>query len=127
MVGIYINGKEICEQILSGNKRIETRNHTRLQKFIGYRVGLIQTGTGKPKLVGYATMYGMYEWFTEEAFRKSEHLHKIHKGSKYDFIPGKKKVGYEFRDVIQLKTPIVLEPVKGNRLYRNLNMKEVEA
>ena len=62
--GVYINDstQAFTEQILNGEKTIETREqpmnrqYPELHKFVGKRVGIVRTGKGKTTLVGFATI-----------------------------------------------------------------------
>jgi len=118
--GIYIRGKRIIDMILSGEKVIETRTHDKLKRFVGQWVGVILTGCGKPKLVGYVFIRSQYEFISEENFREYEFCHRIPKGSKYDWDGKHKKYGYLLGDVEKLDSPIELESIKGNRMWREL-------
>ena len=118
--GIYIRGKRIMDMILNREKVIETRTHNKLDRFVGQRVGLILTGYGKPKLVGYAYLDCVYEFKTEKDFRFWESLHRIEEGSRYDWDGKHKKYGYLLGDVEKLDSPIELPVIKGNRMWRGL-------
>lgn len=118
--GIYIRGSHIVSMIMNRSKVIETRTHDKLKRFVGQWVGVIYTGSGKPKLVGYVFILSQYEFISEENFRAYEFCHRIPKGSKYDWKEGKKKYGYLLGEIVQLDSPIKLESIKGNRMWREL-------
>lgn len=69
--------KDWTALILSGQKTIETRNSPSLGSLVGQRVGLIQTGVGKAKLVGYVTISGAVTYDDEARFRSDEPLHHV--------------------------------------------------
>ena len=90
-MGININDSEYpwTDYIMSGKKTIETRNTPTLRPYIGKRVGIIQTGKGKAKLIGYMTIEKEIEYDKESwAKDKSKHLVDSELGD------GEKKYGY---------------------------------
>lgn len=106
-IGININDKDqdFTGQILRGEKVIETRSRNVFRKLVGRRVGLIRTGKGKARLVGYATVGKPIEYKSEEDFRKDYDKHKVEPKSKYDIQLPKGKFGYPLSDVRLLKIP----------------------
>ena len=117
MKAIYVRGRRIVNAILNRDKLLETRNSPTLDRFIGETVGIILTGCGKPKLVGYARIVNRHEFNSLEDFRAYEAVHCIAPGSRWDYKPG--KVGYWLADAIRCDE-ITLEPVKGNRIWREI-------
>ena len=103
--GIYINDstQKFTDQILKGEKTVETRNKPTLDRFIGQRVGIIRSGRGKSVVVGYATIGDRIDYPTEKSFRADEKRHKVKKGSKFD-TKGV-KYGYELLDVTEEPNP----------------------
>ena len=103
--GIYINDstQKFTDQILKGDKTVETRNKPTLDRFIGQRVGIIRSGRGKSVVVGYATIGDRIDYPTEKSFRADEKRHKVKKGSKFD-TKGV-KYGYELLDVAEEPNP----------------------
>ena len=70
--------------IVSGDKKYETRDQNRtLRRFIGKRIGIIETGDGPAKLVGYATVGQPIE-VNEAQFNELRDQHLVPKGSKFD-------------------------------------------
>lgn len=118
--GIYIRGSHIVDMIMNRSKTIETRTHDKLKRFVGHWVGVILTGCGKPKLVGYVFIRSQYEFISEENFRAYESCHRIEKGSRYDWDGKHKKYGYLLGEVVKLDSLIELESIKGNRMWREL-------
>ena len=58
-IGINIRSTKACRyalEIARGSKTLETRASDSLRCYVGQRVGLIETGRGKARLVGYATV-----------------------------------------------------------------------
>jgi len=96
MMGININDscEPWTEMILGGIKTVETRNTDSLRPYVGKRVGIIRTGSGKATLVGYMTLGEPIVYKDEESFRKDEERHMVGKGSKYDIMDGGVKYGY---------------------------------
>lgn len=86
MKAININDRSspFTDWILDGKKIIETREKNTLKSLVGQRVGIIQTGCGKAKLVGYVTVSGVIKYETESEFREDESRHLVNPGSKYD-------------------------------------------
>ena len=103
--GVYINDstQAFTEQILNGEKTIETREQPKnrkypeLHKFIGERVGIVRSGKGKTILVGFATISDEVVYNTEAEFRADEDKHLVKRGSPYDIK--EKKYGYVLSDV----------------------------
>jgi hypothetical protein len=103
--GVYINDstQAFTEQILNGEKTIETREQPKnrqypeLHKFIGKRKGIVRSGKGKATLVGFATVAEEIVYNTEAEFRADEDKHLVKKGSAYDLK--NKKYGYVLSDV----------------------------
>lgn len=102
MIFIYINCSlfPFINWIIAGKKLYETRNRNTLQKLIGKKVYLVETGKHKKPLVRCSCL--IVEGFTidnkgdYETFRKAA---KIKRGSVYDFIPGKRKTFYKLEKV----------------------------
>jgi len=117
MYGIYIRGRRIVDAILGRDKLIETRNSPTLDRFIGQTVGIILTGCGKPKLVGYAYVVARHNFTNVEDFRAHTSVHCIQPGSRWDYRPG--KVGYWLADAVRCDE-ITLDSVKGNRIWREI-------
>ena len=107
--GVYINSKTqpFTDQILSGEKTIETRSKPTLDTAVGERVGIIRSGRGTSVVVGYATIGERIAYDTVEAFRADEDKHLVKKGSEFD-TKGK-KYGYPLLDVSREANPY---PVK---------------
>lgn len=103
--GVYINDstQAFTEQILNGEKTIETREQPKnrkypeLHKFIGERIGIVRSGKGKTTLVGFATVADEIVYNTEAEFRADDDKHLVKKGSAYDIK--NKKYGYVLEDV----------------------------
>lgn len=102
--GVNINDGEqgFTEQILSGEKTIETRDSNSLNAYINTPVGIIQTGKGIAKLVGYAIFGEPKIYKDEKAFRKDVGAHRIEPGNKYDIKPGSIKYGYPVLEVAKI-------------------------
>ena len=107
MKAININDEEtpFTNLILDGMKTVETREKPTLRSLVGQRVGIIRTGCGKAKLVGYVDivaeiMYSTYTNFTFDYLR-----HRVRPYSKYD-MRGCVKWGYI------LKNPERCEPIE---------------
>jgi len=94
-IGININDGEqdFTDQILRGEKTIETRNTRSLDPYIGKRVGLVRTGKGKAQHVGFAVIGEPKFYSDAESFRQDEDKHLVPVGSEYD-IPETGKWGY---------------------------------
>jgi hypothetical protein len=121
MIGININDtlKDFTGLILSGDKKIETRDskNNGIQDLLNRgirRVGLISVNKKrKPTalVVGYATIGDPIHYRTEEEFRGDENLHRVYKGDPYDFKV--EKYGYPLSDVIKVKEPFSPAQTKG--------------
>jgi len=116
--GVYINdsSQPFTDQILKGEKTIETRDNTRLDSAIGKRIGIVRSGKkGGSVVVGYATIGERVDYNTEEDFRADEDLHLVKEGTQYDIKEGKKKYGYTMVDVVEEPNPY---PVDKKRNYQ---------
>ena len=105
-MGININDKRSpwTDLILSGQKTIETRASKSLHPYVGKRVALIQTGKGKAKIVGLATIGEPIHYDTIEAFRADVNKHRVNPDTGYDIETT--KYGYPLKDVQKIHTPI---------------------
>lgn len=120
MIGININCKYVnyIDLILSGRKKIETRNAIKgkdkgsLHTYLGQRVGLIETGRGKAMLRGYATITAIYRYNTKEEFDKHSYLHRVYEGDKF-YFNGNTKFGYLLEDIEVLDYPVFVHTL-GN-------------
>jgi len=100
VLGFNINDSKqpFTEQILSGEKTIETRDgeNNALANLVGQRVGIVRTGKGQAKVVGYVTVGEPIRYETKADFDAdfSEHLVD---GGEYGFKGF--KLGYPMLDV----------------------------
>lgn len=79
-VGINIRSTKTARyalEIARGHKTLETRESDSLRCYVGRRVGLIETGRGKARLVGYATIGAPIELaYSDFETREADHLVK---------------------------------------------------
>jgi len=101
-----------AELIVSGQKKYETRDKDSLRPYVGKRIGIVETGSGPAKLVGYATVGEPIE-VGEAEFADSRDQHLVPEGSKFDIKPGQSKFLYEMIDPEQLAQPIDASATKG--------------
>jgi hypothetical protein len=104
--------------ILSGEKKVETRNSDSLASLVGKRVGVIQTGKGKAKLVGYVTISDVIQYKEEPRFRHDEPLHRVPSDLK-GFEWGGAKFGYVLSNPARIE-PITLPASCSGIVIRNL-------
>ena len=83
MIGVFVR-KPYARKIVSGEKTYETRTRNTLQKVLDERIAIVETGNGKPMVVGYTIL-------TEHGYCAAEDFDDwmrliccIPKGSKYD-------------------------------------------
>jgi hypothetical protein len=102
-MGININDKRAgwTDLILSGKKTIETRDTNSLKPYVGKRVALIQTGKGKAKIVGVATIGEPIQYNSVDDFKADVNRHRVSSDG-FDQV----KFGYPLKDVQKLTTPI---------------------
>lgn len=105
MKGININCKRypFTEMILAGEKIIETRNKPTLRSYVGKRVGIIETGNGRAKLVGYATVKHEMYFCSESMWGIYRYAHRIDSRSEYEYRAGQTKYGYLLKDVVRIE------------------------
>jgi hypothetical protein len=108
--GVNINDKvqAFTDQILSGQKTIETRRTNSLRPYIGQRVGIVRTGKGQALLVGFAVIGEPIFYGTKAAFSADFKRHQVGEKSKFRFKRGG-KFGYPLTKV----TRCVPVPVKS--------------
>ena len=122
MIGVYINDSKapFTSWILLGLKKYETRKARTLARFVGENIAIIQTGTGKPRIVGYATIdaeityYCKPETITLDVAEKIENA--MINGTPYEWSSGK-KVFYRLKNVKPCKPYPVPENAKKTRVY----------
>ena len=105
-MGLSINDstQPFTEQILSGEKTIETRDTNSLKSRIGERVGLVRTGTeGDTLVVGYATIGEPKVYTNAEEFRADEDKHLVTEGGSFDIKD--RKFGYPLENVTRESNP----------------------
>jgi hypothetical protein len=102
--GININDKvqPFTDQILSGEKTIETRRTNSLRPYVGKRVGIIRTGKGQALLVGFAVIGEPIFYGTKAAFSADFKRHLVGDKSKFRFKRGG-KFGYPLTSVTRCK------------------------
>jgi len=79
-IGININDdtQPFSQQILNGEKTIETRNTPTLRPYVGKRVGIVSTGKNKKAmLVGFVNIDDEFEYNNEEAFDNDVDNHLV--------------------------------------------------
>lgn len=103
MKGININDKfqPFTEQILAGEKTVETRDSPSLDPYLGKRIGIVRTGKGRATLVGYATISRAIIYHNKRVFDSHFEYHRVGKDS--PFYIRDQKWGYEFTKVRRCK------------------------
>ena len=103
-VGFNVNDSEqpFTEQILSGEKTIETRDgeNNALASLVGERAGIVRTGKGKAKVVGYVTVGEPIRYETKADFDADFNKHLVD-GGEYGFKGF--KIGYPMLDVERIE------------------------
>ena len=126
MIGIFVHStrkEPYAELIVDGLKSIETRTRDMLGRFIGQRVQIIKTASGKaPVIIGEATIAnGVY--FSKWVLDGLRNSTKIPVGSKYD-CAGDGKWCYLMRRPKRYETPIPLS--QKTILHRTRTFAEME-
>jgi len=98
--------------IVSGQKQYESRDTDSLRPYVGKRVGIVETGSGPAKLVGYATVGEPVE-VGETEFAGSREQHLVPEGSRFDIKPGQTKFLYEMIEPEPLSQPIDVSSSRG--------------
>ena len=101
-----------ADLIVSGQKKYESRDKDSLRPYVGKRIGIVETGSGPAKLVGYATVGEPIE-VGEAEFDDSRDQHLVPEGSKFDIKSGQSKFLYEMINPEQLAQPIDASGTKG--------------
>ena len=100
--GININDHDVpyTDMILSGKKKVETRRKPTLDPYIGRKVGIIRTGKGPAKLVGYAKVGKPKKYGSKEQFDRDRGKHQVPGDSKDEKSSG---YGYPLSEVSRVK------------------------
>ena len=106
-IGFNVNDKHqaFTEQILSGDKTIETRSSPTLHPYVGKRLGLVRTGKGKAQVVGYVTIGKPKLYTSQKAFDAATDKHLVAPDSPFHITQSKSgtKWGYPLLDVEQVE------------------------
>lgn len=104
--GININDStgQWSDMLLTGVKTIETRNQNNLKSFVGKPIGVVQTGVGKAKVVGFIILGDPIEYKTKFAFRQDSKKHCVKPNSQFDW--NGVKFGYPVTVIKKLNKPI---------------------
>lgn len=117
---VYINcsAAPFISDIIGGKKVYETRSRDTLRVFIGRRVLLAETGKHGRPVVRCSAVIDNAITCDRGAFQRLRHLHRVPRGSAYDWKPEtKKKVLYRLVDV-QPVTPFPApEGVRHGRVW----------
>ena len=122
MIGVYINDRHapFTDWILAGLKRYETRTKRTLSRFIGQRVAIIQTGIGRARIVGYATIDAetVYNDRPEQLTGDLAEIltNSMIKGTPFAWVNGK-KVFYRLKNAEACKPYPVPGEAKKTRVY----------
>lgn len=112
VTGIYIHqtkAEPYAEQIVRGLKSIETRFRDTLGQFVGDRVYIVRTQSGKkPAIVGSVSITGKAFCDADE-LNDIRNLTRIPAGSKYDDLDGRGKWCYKLEEAYRAERPILLE------------------
>ena len=99
-IGVNINDGEqsFTDQILNGDKTIETRDseNNALAGLVGQRIAIVRTGKGRAKVVGYTTVGEPIRYTSKSQFDADYNRHLV-SGGKYGFKGF--KIGYPMLDV----------------------------
>lgn len=110
VVGLNINDstQPFTEQILNGEKTIETR-FDYLPWMKNQTIAITRSGIGGPmQVVGFAKVVDIKTYANNKEFRNDEKNHLVAEGSKFD-IDNRPKYGYVLDDV-QKVTPFAVSP-----------------
>lgn len=122
---VYINCKcqPFIRQILNRTKLFETRNRNTLGRFLGERILLAETGTGKhPVVKGSAVISEIIEIYSPWAWDVNRLDCMIPVGSEYDWKPDtKKKVLYRLTDVRPCKPFVPTDDRRHGRVWMEYN------
>lgn len=97
-------GVDYAEEIISGNKKYETRDTPSLNSYVGKRIGIAKTGDGEAKAIGSVEI-GEPIVVDEKQFREMQELHLVPEGSAFDIKPGGKKYLYPVSNPERFDTP----------------------
>ena len=117
--GVNINdsAQPFTDQILTGQKTIETRRTNSLRPYIGQKVGLIRTGKGQAMLVGFAVIGEPVFYRTKAEFSADFARHQVGDKSKFGFKRGG-KFGYPLTMVTRCKPqPVFSRGIIARKLF----------
>ena len=124
-------GVDYAEEIISGNKKYETRDTPSLDSYVGQRIGIAKTGDGEAKAIGSVEI-GDPIVVDEKQFREMQKLHLVPEGSAFDIKPGGKKYLYPVSNPERFDTPksvgrgIVSRKIIDDAPVGKLNVEDAE-
>lgn len=124
-------GVDYAEEIISGNKKYETRDTPSLNSYVGQRIGIAKTGDGEAKAIGSVEI-GDPIVVDEKQFREMQKLHLVPEGSAFDIKPGGKKYLYPVSNPERFDTPksvgrgIVSRKIIDDAPVGKLNVEDAE-
>ena len=100
--GVNINDSNTpyTDMILSGKKTVETRSKPTLDPYIGRKIGIIRTGKGPAKLVGYAKVGTPKHYHNKKEFDGDRGRHRVPESSSEEKSTG---FGYPLSQVKRVK------------------------
>lgn len=117
---VFINCKSVpfIEQIISGQKRFETRNSDTLRNLVGNRVLLAETGKGKPVVRCFAEIGKPVPVTDPETWERLRKSTCVPVGSPYDWKPEtKQKILYPVRNVRKVRPFTPSDDIRHGRVW----------
>jgi predicted transcriptional regulator len=96
-IGINVNqdgDNRYADRLVDGEKTMETRNSDSLRPYVGRRIAIVRTGSGKSKAIGELTLGEPIVVSTANAFAKYRKQTLVPKGSRFDLVAGGVKYLY---------------------------------
>jgi hypothetical protein len=108
MMGINVRndnkaGIRYADEIISGNKKYETRDTDSLRPYVGKRIGIVRTGEGAAKAIGEVTL-GEPLVVNEQQFNEMRDQHLVPAGSTFDVKAGGVKYLYPITNPTKFDT-----------------------
>ena len=122
-------GIDYADLIMSGEKKLETRDTDSLRPYVGQRIGIAKTGAGKAKAIGSVEI-GEPIVADEKLFRQLQDQHLVPPGTDFDIKPGSVKYLYPVSNPQRFDAPkdvghgIVARRILGGGILGALGLPE---
>ena len=115
MRGLNVRG-DFASLIVSGDKPVETRRYKPPEDWLGDRIGIIKTGSGKAMVIGSAILRGWFLYRDIDQWCQERSVHHVPADSVFDWDGTGDRYGWRFEDPVMFDEPYPA-PKKRGILY----------